>query len=181
MAELDPIRQLQHLLDDPGKVLEKISNIQSVIDALKGQPAPSTAIPSQPPAGPANDAAPKNPEHSFDRLLQMLRDMRVQIEERMRPLAVQALEAEVASLCARAKQDQRALKECIERIDGSIAVCLNRIDEGRQAYDRLISLNRRLTELGDVAEPLMQNPYSQSAPEFIGFRIESLRQEGKLR
>ena len=181
MAELDPIRQLQHLLDDPGKVLEKISNIQSVLGTMKGRnPALSATPPSGPLASPINTAS-KNADSPFDRLLQMLGDMQAQIDERLRPLVLQALEAQVEYLRGRAEQDQSALQECLDRIDRSIALCLNRIDEGRQAYDKLISLNQRLAELGLIAEPLTQNPYAQSAPEFIGSRIESLRQEGKLR
>lgn len=176
MADLDPIRQLQHLLDDPGKVLERISNIQSVIGSLKGrEPAPSTSARPETPASPAQES-----EHSFERLLQMVRDLRAQIEERVRPLALQVLEAEVASLRRRATEEQSALQQCWERIDGSIASCFRCIDETRQSYTELTRLQTCLSEFGVVVDSLPDNACPGSPTEFILSRLEKLRRQGKI-
>ena len=65
MADADPIKQLQHLLDDPGKVLEKISRIQSR----------SAALPARSPNPDASGAI-------YDRIAASLRALKMQIAER---------------------------------------------------------------------------------------------------
>ncbi|MGH7798395.1 MAG: hypothetical protein ACREQ2_26320 [Candidatus Binatia bacterium] len=181
MADLDPIRQLQHLLDDPGRVLEKISRIQSALGAIKApDPAPSSETP--PAIVRADELKPilKNEDHPFDRLLQTVRDMQAQIEERLRPLARQTVQAEVEYLRRQAEQDQSALNECWARIDRSITISVERIDESRQKYAELKRLNHRLIELGAAAEALPEDSYSQTPSEIIYSRLENLRREGKI-
>ena len=178
MADLDPIRQIQHLLDDPGKVLEKISRIQSVLGAIK---APDTTPPPETPPGavPTGELKPVlNPP--FDRLLQTLRDMQVQIEERLRPLALQAVQVEVEYLRREAEQDRSALNECLARIDRSIATCFERIDESWQKHAELTRLNKHLAELGAAPESLPEASYWQDPSEIIYSRLENLRREGKI-
>ena len=180
MAELDPIRQLQHLLDDPGKVLEKISRIQSALGAIKApDPALSSATPPAPSAG-AFKTDSKSAECPFDRLLQTLRVMQAQIEERLRPLMLQTVQAEVEYLREQAQQDQIALNECLASIDRSITACFERIDESRQSYAELTRLNQRLTQLGAAAESLPEDPCTKDPREIIYSRLENLRREGKL-
>jgi len=181
VAELDPIRQLQHLLDDPGKVLEKISRIQSALGAIKApDPALSTATPPAPSASPFKTDSSKSEECPFDRLLQTLRIMQAQIEERLRPLMLQTVQAEVEYLREQAQQDQIALNECLASIDRSITACFERIDESRQSYAELTRLNQRLTQLGAAAESLPEDPCTKDPREIIYSRLENLRREGKL-
>jgi hypothetical protein len=179
MADLDPIRQLQHLLDDPGKVLEKISSIQSALGAIKApDPARSTTAPPAPP-GSSLKTVSTSEDHPFDRLLRMLHEMQAQIEERLRPLALQTVQAEAEYLRQQAEQAQSELNECLARIDRSIASCFERIDESRQRCAELTSLNERLAEVGAAVE-LPEYSYSQNPIEIIYSRLESLRREGKL-
>lgn len=180
MADLDPIRQLQHLLDDPGKVLEKISSIRSALDAIKAsEPAPLSVTPIAPPASPVKTPSGSE-ERPFDRLLQTLRDMQLRIEEQLRPLMVQTVQAETDYLHRQAEQNRDALEECRARIDRSIAACFERIDESRQTYAELTRLNRRLAELGASAESLPDHTYSTNPDEMIYARLEKLRLQGKL-
>lgn len=178
MADLDPTRQLQHLLDDPGKVLEKISRIQSVLGAIKAPdpaPRPETPLATVPIGEPKPGLNPP-----FDRLLQTLRDMQVQIEERLRPLALQTVQMEVEYLRREAEHDRSALNECLARIDRSIATCFERIDESRQRQAELTTLNKHLAELGADPESLPEGSYWQDPSEIIYSRLENLRREGKL-
>ena len=181
MADLDPIRQLQHLLEDPSKVLEKISSIQSALSAIKAAESASSSV-IAPPATSAGEfkAVSKSENGPYDRLLQTLRDLQRQIEERLRPLALQTVQAEVNHLRQQVQQDQSALNECLTRIDRSIAICLERIDESRQRYVELATLNRRLAELGAAAESLPEDSSSQNPSEIIYSRLENLRREGKI-
>jgi hypothetical protein len=177
-VELDPIRQLQHLLDDPDQVLEKIARIQSALGAIKAQ---GPAVSNDPRAPILNsDTASKSEDPPFDRLLTTLRTMQAQIEERLRPLALRTVQAEIEYLRERAQEDQNALTDRLAQIDRSIAACFERLDETRQCYTELTRINQRLVQLGAVAESLPEDPRSTGALEMIGARLENLRRAGKL-
>ena len=182
MADLDPIRQLQHLLDDPGKVLEKISTIQSALGAIKSPPDPAALAAAPLPASRASShkTVSESADLPFDRLLQTVRDMQAQIEQRLRPLALQTVQAEVAYLREQAKRDQSALNACLAQIDRSIAACFVRIDELRQARFELSSIHKRLAELGAAAELLTENHDSVNPAAIIYSRLEILRRQGRI-
>ena len=178
MTERDPIRQLQHLLDDPGKVWERISRIQSALGSIN---SPSSTTPSETPAAslpPAEEVAVLNAEdRPYDGLLQMLRDMQAHIEQRVRPLAQQSIQAEVERLRELSKQGQSALDECVAQIDQCILSCLGKIDAARQSYARLRATQRRLADLGAATEVLH---LPEESADLIAARLDHLRREGKI-
>ena len=181
MEDRDPIKQLQRLLDDPGKVLERISRIQSALGSI--HPPSSTAAPDTPVASlPPTEtvAILKVADRPYDNLLQMLRDMQAQIEECIRPLALLTVQAEVERLREQVRQERTALEKCAERIDRSLESCLHRIDDSRSIYADLIALTGRLAELGAATEPLPEFSTSQDPSEIIQSRIERLREKGKI-
>lgn len=181
MEDRDPIKQLQRLLDDPGKVLERISRIQSALGSIhppNSTAAPDTPVASLPPT--ETVAILKVEDRPYDNLLQMLRDMQAQIEECIRPLALLTVQAEVERLREQMRQERAALEECAEGIDRSLKSCLHRIDDSRSIYADLIALTGRLTELGAAAEPLPEFSTSQDSREIIHSRIEHLRGKGKI-
>lgn len=179
MAELDPIRQLQHLLDDPDQVLEKIARIQSALGAVKAQ-EPAVSNDPRAPILNRRDTASKSEDPPFDRLLRTLSAMQAQIEERLRPLALRTVQAEVEYLRERAQEDQNALTDRLARIDCSIAACFERLDESRQCYAELTRINQRLVQLGAAGESLPEDPRATGPLEMIGARLENLRRAGKL-
>jgi hypothetical protein len=177
VTDEDPIRQLQSLLDDPSRLLERISRIQSVIGSI-GDPAPTTpravtavAVSEKPIDG---DLAP------FENLRCLLRDMQEQIDERVRPLALQAIRTETERLHQLSEQEQIAMGECLARIDRSLLHCVSRIDESLTIRADLAALNQRLCELGASPEPLPDFPTVQSASEILQSRVEELHRQGKL-
>ena len=180
MSEPDPIRQLQHLLDDPGKVLERISRIQSAIGSMRspssGAPEPPAAF--SPPAEATSIAI--SDDRPYDGLLKILRDMQTQIEERIRPLALLSVQSEVDHLQILAKQEQAALDECFAQLDRNLLACVDRIDGSRKVYAELTTLNQRLAELGAATEALPEFPNSLDPEEFLSSRIQSLREQGKI-
>lgn len=181
MEDRDPIKQLQRLLDDPGKVLERISRIQSALGSI--HPPSSTAAPDTPVASlPPTEtvAILKVADRPYDNLLQMLRDMQAQIEECIRPLALLTVQAEVERLREQVRQERAALEKCVEQIDRSLEFCLHRIDDSRSIYADLIALTGRLTELGAATETLPEFSTSQDPCEIIHSRIERLREKGKI-
>lgn len=182
MDDSDPIKQLQHLLDDRGRVLEKISGIHSALSSLKS-PAPEIPAPAGLSRAPASaDILPSaaTDERLYDRVLQMLHDMQVQIEERIRPLMQMTLEAKVAHLREQFASGQAALQESLAGIDRCIVDCAERFQEYRRRYGELTALNQKLTELGASPDELPENPPARDLQDIIEVRLKNLSVTGRL-
>ena len=179
MEDLDPIKRLQSLIDDRNKVLEKISGIHSALDSIIKT---TNSIPPAPEAVPAaaNKSIPIPEDRLYDRLFQTVQDMQAQIEERVRPLAQQTIEIEVARLHEMSTQDQTALLECLARIDQCILSCIDRLGEYQKRHSELMRLNQRLAALGAEPQPLPDLWPAQDPGEMIRFRLEELRLQRKI-
>jgi regulator of replication initiation timing len=178
VENLDPIKQLQSLIDDRDKVLEKISSIHSALDSII-KTNNSTPAPQDVPAA-ENKSVQIAEDRLSDRLFQTLHAMQAQIEERVRPLAQQTVEIEIQRLHEQSKQNQTALFECLARIDQSILSCIERIGEYQSRHAELMRLNQRLATLGADPQPLPDHWPTQNASEMIHFRLEELRLKGKI-
>ncbi|MGH7888476.1 MAG: hypothetical protein ACREPG_11450 [Candidatus Binatia bacterium] len=179
--DLDPIKQLQKLLEDRGKVLEKISSIHSALGSLKTDSA--APEPETPPAlavQPQTTANPFSDDRAYSRLLHSLRDMQAQIEERVRPLARQVVDFEVARLREQAGHDHATLNACLAQIDQCLMNCVGQIDENQTKHALLISLNERIANLAAAPEPLPDTFSMQYLDTAMQARVEGLRQQGKL-
>lgn len=179
MEDRDPIKQLQHLLDDPGKVLEKISRIQSALGSIHTS-TPSAEAPPATTLPPEAGSIAQTDADTYSILLQTLRDMQVQIEECLRPLAVQAVQAEAGRLSEWMKHEQHALDECMAPIDQSLLACVELIHESQRKHTDLSALKQRLEELGASPSSLPELSTSQDPSEIIEARLESLRRDGKI-
>ena len=180
MDDSDPIKHLQHLLDDRGKVLEKISGIHSALSSLKGPaPTPPSAGPSR--VSPLEDLTSTlaADERLYDRVLQMLRDMQAQIEERIRPLAQLTVDAQVAHLRELFASDETALQESLAGIDQCIVNCAERFHEYRRRCDDLTALNEKLTALGAAPDAPPESPV-RDVREIIELRLKQLSSAGRL-
>ncbi len=177
MDDSDPIKQLQHLLDDRGKVLEKISGIHSALSSLKS-PAPAAPSRVSPPAdlSPARAAD----ERLYDRVLQMLREMQAQIEERIRPLAQLTVEAQVAHLREQCAEDEAALGRTLAGIDQCIVTCAERFHEYQRRRDELAALQEKITALGAAPDPLPESSPARDLKEIIDLRLKDLSAAGRL-
>jgi len=183
VEDLDPIKQLQSLIDDRDKVLEKISSIHSALGSIIKT---TNSVPPTPPAPPQalvsaeNKSVQTAEDRLYERLLQTLHDMQAQIEERVRPLAQHSVEIEVARLREMSKQDQAALLECLARIDQCILSCLEHIGDYQKSHSELTRVNQRLTALGADALALPDLWPTEDPAEMIRFRLEELRLKGKI-
>jgi len=175
--DIDPIQQLQRLLDDRSKVLEKISGIHSVLGSL------GVNEPSRPdPAAPLTETAPQpsRDDQVYGRLQLALRDMQSQIEQRIQPIARQVVELKVARLREQSAQDQTALNECLAKIDRCILSCVDWMDEYQKRHDLLTTLNQRLTSLGAPPEPIPEYVFVASLSDTIASRLKLLHDHVKL-
>jgi hypothetical protein len=174
--DLDPIQQLQRLLDDRSKVLEKISGIHSVLESLGGN---ESSMPE--PAAPRTETAlqPSRDDQVYGRLQLALRDMQSQIEQRVQPIARQVVELKVARLREQSAQDHAALNECLAKIDRCILTCIDWMDEYQKRHELLTTLNRRLTSLGAPPEPIPDYVLAASLSDTIASRLKLLRDHVK--
>ena len=178
--ELDPIKQLQSLLSDRGKVLEKISSIHSALGSLRTDSA--APGPESPPATSAQSQSTANPLfelHTDDRLLQSLREMQAQIEERVRPLAQHVIDSEVARLREQSAYQQALLRSCLDKVDRCILDCIGQINDYPNSHAVLIALNERIENLGGAPEPLPESLLLENYLAALRARIDETRDRGK--
>jgi len=116
----------------------------------------------------------------YQRLLRAFQDIQAQIQERVRPVAELAVQAEIDRLRSLSEQQKSILTDRLAQIDQSIMKCRNQIDEYRQVRSNLAELNERLTRLG--AEPVLVPDFfsTENLGEVVLARIEGLRAEGKI-
>ena len=181
MDDLDPIRQLQHLLDDPGKLLEKITSIQSALGSIRA-PDSTGAEESAVPTSPTDQIHPtaKAPNRRYSRALQTLNEIKAQLEERLLPLGRALAQAEVEQLRERARQQRTAMNECLAQVDRRMLACLDRMHESMRRYANLTALNQRLVSLGSPAEPLPDFAPSENPIEIVQYRVDTLRRQEKI-
>jgi hypothetical protein len=119
-------------------------------------------------------------EQTYERLLRVLHDMQAQIEERVRPVAEQVVQAEVERLQSLSIQKRSILNDCLALIDKTILDCRTQMEEYRQTRSALSAVNERLADLG--AEPVAVPDYfsTESLGDLILARLEGLRAEGKI-
>ncbi len=176
MADSDPIRQLRHLLDDPGKVLERISRIQTALGSINtptsGTPPAQADVGDQPISESADD--------SYSGLLRKLGDLQLQIEERLRPLAQQTVQAEAERLREWMKREERALAQCLTRIDENLLTCIELINESQKRHIDLTAIKKNLEELGAATHALPELSISGDPTQIIIARLETLRRDGKI-
>jgi hypothetical protein len=175
VEDQDPIKQLQSLLTDRSKVLERISGIHAMLDSIKAPVSSAASTESIPKT--ASRASPPS-EDPYDRLLHILCDMQSQIENQVRPLAQQAIAFEVERLRERAAIDQRDLRACVEQIDRCVSACVQRAREYRREHAEVTIFNERLTALGAPPEPMPE--CASDIADIISSRLEWLRTHQNL-
>jgi hypothetical protein len=114
---------------------------------------------------------------SYERILQDLRDIRVQIEERIRPVAQHAVQAEVERLLGLFEQRKNRLRECFAEIDRDLLDCRNHLTEYRQIQAELALANERFRSLGAPPLSLPEFPSPDTLMAMIVRRLQTPRAE----
>ena len=112
---------------------------------------------------------------SYERILQELRDIRIQLEERVRPAARYALQAEVERLAGLFEQRKTRLRDCLARIDRDLHDCRDHLAEYDEIRAELAAANERLTSLGAEPVSLPEFPAPGSLVEMIVQRLQPAR------
>ncbi|MGH7826468.1 MAG: hypothetical protein ACREQ7_15010 [Candidatus Binatia bacterium] len=180
---LNPIEQLRSLLDERNEVARKITAVQAALGAITTNISTSLAQQCLNHAGAAVEFKEHlmKEEQNYERLLQALRDMQAQIEERVRPVAEQVVQAEIERLRSLSEQHKSALTDCLARIDKNILSCRAQMDEYQQTRSELAALSERLSNLGADPEGLPDHQLpAENLRDLILKRVEGLRAAGKL-
>lgn len=168
----DPIRQLQSFLEERGEVLEKITSIHSTLISLRGDPPASLALQSA--SKTPVDSSGTVADAHYQRLLQALQEMQMQIEQRVRPAVQLVVQHQVDHLRGQSDIKMAALRECLANIDRSVLQCLAGLDEYQKRYADLDTLNKNLAVLGASPETLPEKISIQQVSEAINARLASL-------
>jgi len=171
----DPIGRLQALLDQRAKLLESVSASRSAFGSIRTNLSQFGADDPTP----ALRLAPSSDDPVYGRLLRTAHDIQTQIENRLRPVVNDILQARVATLRGQSEQGQSALKDCLSQIDGSIMNCFAQMDQYQRLRAELTALNQRLADLGATPEPLMPMVEANDIVSGILSRLENLHAERK--
>jgi hypothetical protein len=176
------IEQLHGLLSERVKVAEKITGVQAALGQVRQDLSRALArqyLGTLPSGSEFKEDLMKE-EQTYERLLKALHDMQSQIEERVRPVAQQVIEAEVARLRELSEYHRSALRDSVSRIDENILSCRSFMDQYQQRRSDLASVNERLSKLGADPVPVPDVLPEQNLADIIHARLEGLRMEGKL-
>jgi DNA repair exonuclease SbcCD ATPase subunit len=114
---------------------------------------------------------------SYERILQELRDIRIQLEERVRPVAQYAVQAEVERVLGLFEQRKNRLRDCLAEIDRELLGCRNHLAEYNEIRTELAAANERLTSLGAQPLSLPEFPSPGSLVEMIIQRLQAPRDD----
>ena len=177
-----PVEELHDLLSEQGKVASKINTVKAALGYVRQNL--STALAQQYlhtlRAGIEIREDLMKEEQSYERLLQALHDMQAQLEERVRPVAEQVIQAEVERLRDLSVRHRVALQDTLAHIDANILNCRSYIDQYQQRRCDLAAVNERLTKLGADPMPMPESFPEQNLGDIIRARVEGLRMEGKI-
>ncbi len=180
--EPQPIEQLYSVLSERGRVAEKITSVETALGTIRRSLSTALAhqyVQATRPGIEIREDLMKE-EQTYERLLQALHDMQAQIEERVRPIAQQVVQAEVERLRDLSEQHRSALEESLAHIDQNILNCRSHIDQYRQRCSDLTVLNERLAKLGADPAPIPALLPESNLGDIIRARVDGLRTEGKI-
>jgi hypothetical protein len=180
--ERKPIEQLRELLYEQGKVTEKFASLESALNSIRenlsAAPSPQGMNNTMPHVGMRENLLKEEP--TYERLFRALEDMKVQIEERVRPVAEQVVQAEVERLRDLSEQHKNALEECLAQIDRSLLGCRTHVNAYRERRFDLTVINKRLAKLGAEPMPFPEEVSAANFEDIIKARVAGLHSEGKI-
>jgi hypothetical protein len=110
---------------------------------------------------------------SYERILQELRNIRIQIEERVRPVAEQAVHVEVEGLLGLFDQRKNDLRKCLTQIDGDLLDFRSHLAHYDAIRAELALANEHLTILGAQPLSLPEFPCPDRLVEMIMQRLQT--------
>lgn len=178
----EPIEELHKLLTERKQLGEKMGEVQGTLSLVKKKI--SESLVQQYVTMTSEKVTIKEDlmrdEQSYERLLQALRDMHREIEERIRPVEEQIIQAEVDYLKGQFEQQKNALADCLGKIDQKILECQSHLTDYSRIHGDMNKLNEQLAKFGTGSLPVPDLFPVSSLPDLVMKRIDNLRSQGKL-
>jgi hypothetical protein len=114
---------------------------------------------------------------SYEHILQELRDIRLQLEERVRPAAQHAVHSEIQRLLGLFEQRKNRLRDCLAQIDRDLLACRNHLAIYDEIRAELAAANERLVSLGAEPFSLPEFPSPGSLVEIMIQRLQAQRDD----
>ena len=176
------MEQVGKLVHEQEKVADKIFSVESALNSMRENLSAAVSQHGPRDVRPQVDMAETSvkEEQSYDRLLRALADMKAQIEDHVRPVAEQVVQAEVERLRDLSARHKNAREECLAQIDQSILGCRTHVIAYRERCSDLAMLNQRLGKLGAELLPIPENIPAANFEDVIKARVDGLHSEGKI-
>lgn len=178
---VDSVSSLAKLIADEALAEEKIRAAQEALSAVKKKISESL-VQSYINFGP-NINMPEDlmsQEQYYERLLLALEEMKRELNQRIRPLELQIIEANREYVRETFDHKTRKLTRCLEKIDEKTLGCQEQLNEYGRIRSELESLNDQLRQLGSNPIELPSGPTGGDLAEIILTRLEHLKSLGKI-
>jgi len=180
--EQKPTEQLRELLHQQGKVTEKFASLESALNSIRenlsAASSPKGMNNTVPHVGMTENSVKE--EQIYERFFRALEDMKVQIEERVRLVVEQVVQAEVERLRDLSQRQKNALEECLTQIDRSILGCRTHVNAYRERRSDLAVVNQQLAKLGAEPMPFPEEISAANVEDIIKARVAGLHSEGQI-
>ncbi len=182
MNSSESIEELARLLTEEKRLDKKLQETQEVLSTVKKKISKSLVTPYiQKTECPVSiDESLVQKEQSFERLLEALRDMKREIQKRIRPIEEEIVQVNINNLKERYENQKKKLGEALDTIDQTILDCGELVENSKKVHLELADLNEKLSHLGASPLPIKNSPRYGDIGELIRQRIEHLRLQGKL-
>ncbi len=177
-----PVEKLVKLLADEARVEEKIRDTSSALTLVKKRVSEALAqhyVALKEPRFQMPEDLMKE-EHSYERLLQALQEMKNEIAKQIRPVEEQIIQANVDHLRQSFSQEARRLGKCLDEIDDNILACRQYLQDYERIRSSLYTLNEKLSQLGAESLQVPDGLPTADLGEIVRQRIEHLRSQGKI-
>ena len=182
MSSSEPIEALARLLTEEKRLDDKLQETQTVLSTVKKKISESLVTPyMQRTESPMPiDESLVQQEQSFERLLQALRDMKQEIQTKIRPLEEEIVQVNIKNLNEKYDNQKTKLGEALDTIDQTILDCGELIETTKSIHLELSELNEKISRLGASPLSTRNSPKNGDIVDFIRQRIEHLKLQGKL-
>ncbi len=182
MRSSESIEELARLLTEEKRLDDKLQETQTVLSTVKKKITESLVTPYiQRTESPMPiDESLMQQEQSFERLLQALRDMKQEIQTKIRPIEEEIVQVNIKNLNEMYDNQKTKLGEALNTIDQTILDCGELIETTKNIHMELSGLNEKFSRLGASPLSARNSPRNGDIVDFIRQRIEHLRLQGKL-
>lgn len=123
---------------------------------------------------------PMKPEPTYETMFQALVEIKKHLDETVTSLNDQIQHAQIDSLESAFAQQRELFLECLEGIDEHLLKLSVYVEECQNLYNRLISLNEKISELRGAGLEVPERVAGNTLIEVLAGRLDQLKSEGKI-